>query len=359
MRRRQCLGRLGRWGRLGLLGGLAGGIQARAWGALALPPQGQERAPWHEIRVLMGTRVDMRVAAVPEALAQSAMAAAWRRMTALAAMMSRYEPGNPLDQLALHAGQGQVLPIPRPLVEVLQAALQRAHDTEGLYDPTVGSYRGWDFRPGQTHEPAAAELALQRTLRGWRHLKLDVRSQQAGLDRAGVRLDLGGAAKLPILEAGLDALREQGVRHALINGGGDVLSLGQAASDRPWRVALRDPRQPERWLGVVDMPARGAVLAASGDYERCFDSSGRRCHHILDPRSGEPSRGLHGIAMLGQRVADLNAWGPAMMVAGAAQARRWARSLQGVDLLLAGPGEGQGAQALWASPGWQRQLQRV
>lgn len=353
MLRRQCLSRLG------LLAGLAGGLQARAWGALALPPSGPLPATWQDSRVLMGTRVDMSVAAVPEALAHSAMAAAWQHMTALAALMSRYEPGNPVDQLALHAGQGQVLPVPRPLAEVLQAALQRAQDTEGLYDPTVGSYRGWDFRPGQLHVPAAAELQGQRTLRGWRHLKLDARTQQAWLDRAGVRLDLGGAAKLPILEAGLEVLREHGIRHALINGGGDILSLGQAAPDRPWRVALRDPRQPQRWLGVVDMPACGAVLAASGDYERCFESSGRRCHHILDPRSGEPSRGLHGIAMLGQRVADVNAWGPAMMVAGPARARRWARGLQGVELLLAGPGEGQGAQALWASPGWQRKLQRA
>ncbi len=351
MQRRQCLRRLG---------AAAGGLQAMAWGALALPAHGQERArAWHDSRVLMGTRVELSVAAVPEALARSAMDAAWLRMTALAALMSRYEPGNPLDQLARQAGQGQVLPLPHPLIGVLQAALQRAQDTQGLYDPTVGSYQGWDFRPGQSHEPAADELQSQRSLRGWRHLKLDVRAQQASLDRAGVRLDLGGAAKLPILDAGLEVLREHGVRHALINGGGDILSVGQAAPGRPWRVALRDPRQPQRWLGVLDMPADAAVLAASGDYERCFDSAGRRCHHILDPRSGEPSRGLHGIAMLGRRVADLNAWGPAMMVAGASQARRWARGLQGVELLLAGPGEGQGAQQLWASPALQRQLQRA
>ncbi|MBB2485930.1 FAD:protein FMN transferase [Mitsuaria sp. WAJ17] len=351
MQRRQCLRRLGQ---------LAGGLQLMAWGAVVLPSHARgAAAPWQESRVLMGTRIDLSVCAVPQSLARSAMARAWDRMTALAALMSRFEAGNPLDQLAVQAGRGQVLPLPRELAEVMQAALQRAQDSGGHYDPTVGSYQGWDFRPGQEHRPGEGELQAQRSLSGWRHLKLDISRQQASLDRAGVRLDLGGAAKLPILEAGLAVLRQEGVAHALLNGGGDILSLGQAEADRPWRVALRDPRQPSRWLGVIDMPVAGAVLAASGDYERCFERQGRRFHHILDPRSGEPSQGLHGLALLGRSVAELNAWGPAMMVAGPAQARRWAQGLQGVELMLAGPGEGQGSQQLWMSTGLGRQLQRA
>lgn len=349
MQRRQCLRRLGQ---------LAGGLQLAAWGAVALPSHARGAA-WQESRVLMGTRVDLTVSAVPEALARAALAKAWQRMEALAAMMSRFEAGNPLDRLAGQAGRGQVLPIPRELAEVLQAALQRAQDSGGRYDPTVGSYQGWDFRPGQQHRPGAAELLAQRPLSGWRHVALDARRQQASLDRAGVRLDLGGAAKLPILEAGLAVLREEGIANALLNGGGDILSQGRAEADRPWRVALRDPREPSRWLGVIDMPAGGAVLAASGDYERCFERQGRRFHHILDPRSGEPSQGLHGLALLGRNVAALNAWGPAMMVAGPGQARRWAQGLQGAELMLAGPGEGQGSQQLWMSPGLARQLQQA
>ena len=351
MQRRQCLRRLGQ---------LAGGLQLMAWSAVALPSHARGAATaWQESRVLMGTRVDLMVSAVPEALARVAMARAWDRMSALAAMMSRFEAGNPLDRLASVAGQGQVLPLPGELMAVLHAALQRARDSGGRYDPTVGSYQGWDFRPGMEHRPGEGELQAQRPLSGWRHLTLDLRRQRASLDRAGVRLDLGGAAKLPILEAGLAVLREQGVANALLNGGGDILTLGQAEADRPWRVALRDPREPTCWLGVLDMPASGAVLAASGDYERCFERQGRRFHHILDPRSGEPSQGLHGLALLGRSVVELNAWGPAMMVAGPAQARRWAQGLQGVELMLAGPGEGQGSQQLWTSAGLDRQLQRA
>lgn len=357
MQRRQCLA---------ALGGLAAALPAVGLQAAVLPAGPTKSASsalsassTSERRELMGTQVDLHVAAVPPALAREAMDAAWQRMAALAALMSRFEAGNPLSQLAAKAGRGQVLTVSPELGAVLAAARQRASDTQGLYDPTVGSYRGWDFRPGQQREAGEAEIREQRRLRGWQHLQLDASGRRAMLDRAGVQLDLGGAAKLPILEAGLQVLRAHGVEHALINGGGDVLTLGRAAPDRAWRVALRDPRQPQRWLGVLDMPARGAVLAASGDYERGFDAAGRHCHHILDPRTGQPTQGLHGLALLAERVADVNAWGPAMMVGGAAQARRWARGLQGVELMLAGPGEGQGREALWMSSGLTSALRRA
>lgn len=349
MQRRHCLA---------ALGGFAAALPAVGLQAAVLPAGRSKPAPAaSERRELMGTQVDLRVAAVPPALAREAMDAAWQRMAALAAQMSRFEIGNPLSQLAAEAGRGQVLTVSSELGAVLAAARQRASDTQGLYDPTVGSYRGWDFRPGLQREPSEADIREQRRLRGWQHLSLDASGRRAMLDRAGVQLDLGGAAKLPILEAGLQVLQAHGVEHALINGGGDVLTLGRAAPGRAWRVALRDPRQPQRWLGVVDMPHRGAVLAASGDYERGFDTAGRRCHHILDPRTGQPTQGLHGLALLAGRVADVNAWGPAMMVGGAVQARRWAHGLQGVELMLAGPGEGQGSEALWMSPGLRGALQ--
>lgn len=350
MHRRRCLA------------ALASAAAALPAVALATPRSfGAGRSPMttSSQRLLMGTRVDMIVAAVPPALAEEAQAKAWSRMEALAWEMSRYEAGNSLAQLAERAGGGQVLPVSLELGDVLGAALQRARDTGGLYDPTVGRYKDWDFRPGHEREASADALRAQRDLQGWRHLHLDARRTQARLDKAGLQLDLGGVAKLPILQAGLQVLREHGITQALLNGGGDVLTLGQAAPDRAWRVAVRDPRQPTRWLGVVDMPRHGAVLAASGDYERSFQGRVRRCHHILDPRTGEPSQGLHGLALLADSVGAVNAWGPAMMVAGPTRARQWGRHLAGVELLLAGPGEGQGRESLWMSQGWQQRLHRA
>ena len=111
-----------------------------------------------------------------------------------------------------------------------------------------------------------------------------------------MRIDLGGIAKLYIIEAGAKALERQGVARALVNGGGDVACFGAM----PWRIAVRDPRAPDTLIGVLSIE-RG-IVASSGDYERYFERDGRRYHHILDPRTGYPSTGVRGVTLVSERL---------------------------------------------------------
>jgi thiamine biosynthesis lipoprotein len=164
-----------------------------------------------------------------------------------------------------------------------------------------------------------------------------------------MRLDLGGIAKLPILQAGLATLREQGVRTALVNGGGDVVaSAGPGAG--PWRVGIRDPRAPQRLLAALDL--REGFVASSGDYERFVLRAGRRWHHVLDPRTGEPTQGLHGVTLVGRELEALNGLGAAAMVLGLERGRALIRRTDGVEgLIAAASGE------LWVTPTLRARLQ--
>ncbi|UDF34438.1 UNVERIFIED_ORG: FAD:protein FMN transferase [Shinella sp. XGS7] len=297
---------------------------------------------------LMGTRVDIVIQHADAGLRARALEAAWAEMLRLSEMMSRYRSSSQLSLLARAAG-GAPLPVAPELMAVLQQAQTLAQRSEGRFDATVGAYADWHFEPGQPPRlPHPATLLRQQGLVGPQGLQLDADRGTARLARAGMRLDLGGIAKLPILQAGLRTLARQGVQDALINGGGDVLCSG-TLQGRPWRVGLRDPRAPQQLLGVLALS--GGVVAASGDYERGFELAGHRYHHILDPRSGQPSQGLQGLALVAPSVEAVNGWGAAMMVAGPAQSRRWLREqLPGVQAMLAGP------EGVWLSAGLRSRL---
>lgn len=297
---------------------------------------------------LMGTQVDIVIQHADAGLRAHALEAAWAEMLRLSEMMSRYRSASQLSLLARAAG-GAPLPVAPELMAVLQQAQTLARRSEGRFDATVGAYADWHFEPGQPPRlPHPATLLRQQGLVGPQGLQLDAERGTARLARAGMRLDLGGIAKLPILQAGLRTLARQGVQDALINGGGDVLCSG-TLQGRPWRVGLRDPRAPQQLLGVLALS--GGVVAASGDYERGFELAGRRYHHILDPRSGQPSQGLQGLALVAPSVEAVNGWGAAMMVAGPAQSRRWLREqLPGVQAMLAGP------EGVWLSAGLRSRL---
>jgi thiamine biosynthesis lipoprotein len=59
--------------------------------------------------------------------------------------------------------------------------------------------------------------------------------------------------------------------------------------------------------------ARGFV-ASSGDCERFFVRDGRRYHHVLDPRTGCPAQGPHGVTLVGETLGSVNGPGAAAMV---------------------------------------------
>ena len=137
----------------------------------------------------------------------------------------------------------------------------------------------------------------------------------------------------------------------MVNGGGDVVAMTDAAT-RPWRIGIRDPRRPDRLLGAVDL-SRGFV-ASSGDYERFFVRDGRRYHHVLDPRTGYPTAGPHGVTLIGDTLESVNGLGAAAMVLAPAPARDLLRR-EGPDQAMVAGRDGR----LWLTPALRARLQPV
>lgn len=288
----------------------------------------------------MGTVVELIAEGAEEPALRAAAEGAFREMQRLSDMMSHYDPASVVSAINDAAGV-RWIPVPPELAEVLAQARRVSERTGGAFDVTIGGLRGWRFRPGEERVPPAAEIAAQRAKVNYRKLRSDGRS--AFLAERGMRLDLGGIAKLYILEAGRRALEARGVRRALVNGGGDVVAHSDGA---PWRVGVRDPRAPERLLGAVTLQ-RGAV-ASSGDYERAFVRDGRRYHHILDPRTGYPAEGARGVTLVAADAQAVNGLGPAILVLGAAAGRKLIAATPGVEGVIVDPGG-----ELWMSPGLQ------
>lgn len=298
---------------------------------------------------LMGTQVDVAVAGGESAALQRATLLAVAEMRRLESLLSRYREDSVVARLGVAAGVAPV-PVPPEAMSVLRSAQQLAQASDGAFDITVGALKGWDF--AEKRVPSPRQIAQQLPLVGPSGLVLNARAGTAYLARRGMALDLGGIAKLPILEAGMRVLRAQGVHDAMINGGGDVLTQG-TWQGRPWRIGLRDPRAPERLLGVVE--AEGAcVVASSGDYERFFFRGGERLHHVLNPRTGRPTAGVHGVSLIARDVAAVNGLGAALMVQGLPAAQALAARRPELPVLVAGQ-DG----TVWQSPAMAARLKPI
>ena len=300
-----------------------------------------------ETRPLMGTVVGVTAEGDGEAALHAAVEAAYTEMGRLSDMMNHYDPASVVSAINDAAGVHPVK-VPPELMQVLELAQRISKRTHGAFDVTVGSLRGWRFRADDPRMPAAAETAAERPLVDYRKLVLDARARSAYLERRGMRIDLGGIAKLYIIDAGAKRLARAGVTRAMVNGGGDIVAVGVAGAP-PWRVGVRDPRAPQKLLGVLEL-ARG-IVASSGDYERGFERGGKRFHHILDPRTGMPAEGPHGVTLVSQRLEALDGLGVAIMVLGEKEGARLVQATPGLDALIAGR-DG----SLWMTPGMRQRL---
>jgi thiamine biosynthesis lipoprotein len=276
-----------------------------------------ELSQHQESRPLMGTLVDIVTEGPDPLLLAGATDAAYAEMTRLSDMMNHYNPDSVVSAINRAAGIRPVA-VPRELMQVLTRARMMSERTDGAFDITVGSLQGWRFSPDQAHMPDAAAIAALLPLVNYRDVVLDETKGTAFLRRKGMRIDLGGIAKLYILDVGIHVLKRNRVIHAMINGGGDVEVIGTIRG-RPWRIGIRDPLHPERLYAAVEL--RRGFVVSSGDYERQFERGGRRYHHILDPKTGYPTRGPRAVTLISEDMDLVNGLSSSIMVMGMARGR--------------------------------------
>ena len=195
---------------------------------------------------------------------------------------------------------------------VLQQARRYGGLTDGAFDVTVGPLAQlWREAMERRQLPADGAVWQALQLVDWKDILLDEKGQTAMLRHPGQRIDLGGIAKGYAADGLRKLLRQHGVRRALLDLGGTVLSLGGRLP-----VGIRDPFRPAGApMGTLMLEDRLAVT--SGVYERFACLGGHRYHHIVDPRTGCPSKsGLMSVTLVGENGAALDALATAALILG-------------------------------------------
>ena len=206
---------------------------------------------------------------------------------------SRYRRHSVVAAINCSAGDPAGVEVDDETAGLLDYAATAYEQSGGLFDITSGSLRRvWNFKSGRV--PAQSEVAEALGRVGWSRVRWT--RPRIVLPVAGMELDFGGFGKEYAVDCVTDLCRARGVRHGMVDLGGDLRAIGPHPDGRPWIVGIRDPRAPERPMASI--PLWSAGLATSGDYERCMVVGGVRYTHILDPRTGWPVTGLRSASVV-------------------------------------------------------------
>jgi len=242
----------------------------------------------------MAAEHEIQLAAPDVERARRAAEAAIADVMRIEAKYSRYRDDSVTSRINHAAGSEEVA------IDAETAALLRYADecyglSGGLFDITSGVLRRvWDFRRDPPVLPPSAELAAAVALVGWPEVEWTAKSIR--LPRAGMQIDFGGIGKEYAADRVATICLEHGLRHGLVNLGGDIRAIGPQADGSPWRVGIRHPRVQDAAVAGFDLVA--GALATSGDYERYFEIAGQRYCHILNPKTGMPVRYWQSVSVV-------------------------------------------------------------
>ena len=243
---------------------------------------------------------------------------------------SDYLDSSEIGRVNLLAGNDS-LEVSAELAALLRTSFAYGDSSGGAFDVTVGPLEVlWNILAPHPRVPPPDSVRGALRLVGYRLVRL--RDRWLYLPRKGMRLDLGAIGKGYAADRAMDVLARGGITRAIVDMGGNLAVRWPGAQGWDSAVAtisVRHPRVEGAFLGTFAYGSGG--VSTSGDYERCFMLDGVRYHHIMDPATGAPSRGVVSVTVVAPTAEDADAVSTTVFVLGRARGMEFMKRIPGVD----------------------------
>lgn len=198
--------------------------------------------------------------------------------------------------------------VEQPIMDVLTLAKEFDEASNHQFSITLGSVLNlWhDAReqslddPNKAYIPSKQDLQEANKHTGWQHIEIDEKNRKVFITDKETQLDVGAVAKGYAVEEVAKKLEQAGLKHGLINGGGNVRLIGSKPNDEAWSVGLQIPNvQTMQTNSLLSIQiASSCSFVTSGDYQRYYTYNDERMHHIIDPSTLYPSKHARSVTVI-------------------------------------------------------------
>lgn len=263
---------------------------------LALAGCGKEPL-YQQQSYVFGTLVEVSIYGESEARARQLTDQVFKDFDRLHHTLHAWKPGTLSRMNGIFAQSPARAAIAPGMIPIIQDATRLSEMSHGLFNPAIGNLiKLWGFQNDEFKPVRPDPAEIERLVATHPQMSdIVIEGIEFYSKNPNVRLDLGGYAKGYALDIAAAYLREQGVKGALVNIGGNIIAVGQHGG-RPWHVGIRHPRAPGA-IAELDL-YDGEAIGTSGDYQRYFMLDGKRYCHIIDPRTGYPAQGVQAVTII-------------------------------------------------------------
>ncbi len=236
------------------------------------------------------------------------------------------------DIWAINHSDGEPVSVSDDTIAVLNKAIEIGGKTNGALDVTIYPLlTEWGFTTDTQQVPTDDIIADKLKLIDY--TKISVKGNTVQLPD-NMQIDFGALAKGYTSDCVTDILKENGVKSALVNLGGNVHAVGTKPDGTLWKVGVQNPFSPSEQVCILEIADKAVIT--SGNYERFFtDENGRKYWHILDSADGFPAdNGLVSVTIVGENGLLCDALSTALFVLGTDKAIDYWRNSADFEMIL-------------------------
>lgn len=259
---------------------------------------------------------------------------AFNRIEDFDKMLSINKENTEVDNINVKSGIEKVK-VNDDIFKLIDKSLNYSKLTGGAFDTSIGPIvKLWNIGLDSARVPSKEEVTKALPLVGYKNVELNANEKTVYLKEKGMALDFGAIAKGYIADEVAEVLKDNGVKKAIVDLGGNIYALGSNKEDKPWKIGIQDP-DLERNNIVGYMYSKDKSIVTSGIYERFFEKDGVKYHHILSPFDGYPfNNEIMGVTIVSDLSIDGDALSTSTFALGLTEGIKFINSIPNVDAIF-------------------------
>lgn len=283
-----------------------------------------EQKTFKRTQILLGTVVEIQIRDEDEQKAENAIKKAFAEVKRIDDLFTTYNEESPVWKI--NNNSDTLMKVDDEIYNLLVLCDSVTQLSDGCFDVSLDNLtKAWGFYSDNPHLPNNTAIDSALNSSGWNNIQL--KENQILTRRKNVGLNFGAIAKGYAVDKAIDVLKNFGIKEALVNAGGEIRVFGN-----DWLIGIQHPREINSIIKKLKL--RDISVATSGDYEQYFEKDGIRYHHIINPKTGYPAKGLQSVSVTNKSNAFADALATAVFVMGKEKGIKLIESINDTEAMI-------------------------
>ena len=237
------------------------------------------------------------------------------------------------DISRINTASGSSVEVSDTTIELLKKGIEFGELTDGAFDITIAPLSElWDIKNNPGNVPSDTDISEALSHVNYKNIVIE--GNTVTLTDPEAAIDLGGIAKGYMADQLKEYLLREGVASAIINLGGNVLTIGEKPDGNAFHIGIQKPFD-EKNTTITSVSVKDTSVVTSGSYERYFEVNDTIYHHILNTDTGYPcDNELFSVTILSEKSIDGDALSTSCFALGLEEGQKLIESLENIDAIF-------------------------